>query len=206
MATPAKLIIACGALAQELIALKQRNAWGFLDVTCVPANLHNHPQKITGAVQKLIDKHLDEYDEIFVAYADCGTGGHLDTMLQAYGVDRLPGNHCYEFFAGTQVFSELADAELGTFYLTDFLAKHFDRIILKDLGVNKHPELLEMYFAHYKKLVFLDQSGDPKLDELAMKASSYLGLEYQKIYTGLDKFEVPIRTFFTKSRVKPPCR
>ncbi len=201
-----KLIIACGALAQELIVLKKQNNWQFLDVTCVPASLHNRPEKITGSVQQLIDKHRSQYDELFVAYADCGTGGDLDTMLQTYGIERLPGNHCYEFFSGTRVFDQLAEAEVGTFYLTDFLVKHFERIILKGLGLHKYPELMGVYFGNYSKLVYLDQSGDPKLQEMAIKAANDLGLEFLRIYTGLDKFEVPIKTFLMQTKTNPTCR
>ena len=143
------LVIACGALAREIIALRQANAWLHMDVTCLPAELHNRPEKIPGLVREKIQRFKAQYPHIFVAYADCGTGGLLDAVLQAEGVQRLPGAHCYEFYAGSAAFAQMAEAELGTFYLTDFLLRHFERLIMHGLGIDKHPQLLPVYFGNY---------------------------------------------------------
>ena len=123
------LIIACGALAHEITALRRANRWDHLDVRCLPAELHNRPERIPAAVRALIQASRCHYRSIFVAYADCGTGGLLDAVLREEGVERIPGAHCYEFFATGPVFAKLAEAEPGTFYLTDFLLRHFDRLV-----------------------------------------------------------------------------
>src|SRR5947208_3263146 len=147
MATQAAvLVIACGALAREIVALRRANGWTELDVTCLPATLHNRPERITDAVREKIRAHRDRYASIFVAYGDCGTGGALDAMLAEEGVERIPGAHCYEMFAGSTVFATLADDEPGTFYLTDFLVRHFDRLVIRGLGIDRHPELRDQYF------------------------------------------------------------
>ncbi len=190
------LLIACGALAHELVSLKKLNQWEALDIQCLPAEFHNSPQKITPAVRAILEKKLIDYDHCLIAYADCGTRGELDKLIEEFGVERLPGNHCYEFYAGTDKFEAMADAEPGTFYLTDFLALHFERIIMRDLGLNKHPELLEMYFGNYEKLVFLDQAGNPEIQVLAKQAARQLGLQYEYCFTGLSTVEVPLKNFW----------
>ncbi len=179
------LLIACGALAREIVELKRLNNWTHLKIRCLPAELHNRPEKIPAAVRAEIEDKRDDFEQIFVAYADCGTGGLLDKVLAEYGVDRLSGAHCYEFFAGSAVFHELAEAEVGTFYLTDFLTRHFDRLIRKSLGLDKHPELLSTYFGNYTRLVYLSQSDSPELAAMAEQHAQYLGLEYQYVHTGL---------------------
>ena len=179
------LLIACGALAREIVELKRLNNWTHLKLKCLPAELHNRPEKIPEAVRVEIEDKRDDFEQIFVAYADCGTGGLLDKVLAEYGVDRLSGAHCYEFFAGSVVFHELAEAETGTFYLTDFLAQHFDRLIRKSLGLDEHPELLSTYFGNYTRLVYLSQSDSPELAAMAEQHAQYLGLEYQYVHTGL---------------------
>lgn len=179
------LLIACGALAREIVELKRLNNWTHLKLKCLPAELHNRPEKIPEAVRVEIEDKRDDFEQIFVAYADCGTGGLLDKVLAEYGVDRLSGAHCYEFFAGSAVFHELAEAETGTFYLTDFLAQHFDRLIRKSLGLDEHPELLSTYFGNYTRLVYLSQSDSPELAAMAEQHAQYLGLEYQYVHTGL---------------------
>lgn len=195
------LLIACGALAHELVSLKKLNHWEALDIQCLPAEFHNTPQKIAPAIRALLEKKFDDYDHCMIAYADCGTGGDLDKVMSDYGVERLPGAHCYEFYAGSDRFEALAEAELGTFYLTDFLILHFERIIMRDLGLNKHPELLDIYFGNYKKLVFLDQAGNPELQELAKQAAEQLGLEYEYCFTGLREIEVPLKDFWQNRKV-----
>ena len=182
------LVIACGALAHELTAVIKRNGWDHLEIQCLPARLHNTPDKITGAVRDKIHAGRGKYRNIYVAYADCGTGGHLDAMLKEEGVERIGGNHCYEFFAGTSAFAAISETELGTFYLTDYLAWHFDRLILGDLGINEHPELLNLYFGNYKRLVYLAQRRDEALIEKARSAAEKLGLEFEYRLTGLGPF------------------
>ncbi len=147
------LIIACGALAQEITALRRANRWDAVQVRCLPAELHNRPEKIPEAVRALIHASRDRYHSIFVAYADCGTGGLLDRVLREEAVERIPGAHCYEFFATAPVFAALSDAEPGTFYLTDFLLRHFERLVMQGLGLDRHPELFSSYFGNYRKLV-----------------------------------------------------
>ncbi len=180
------LLIACGALAREIVELTRLNNWDHLKIQCLPAELHNRPERIPAAVRAEIEDKRNDYEHIFVAYADCGTGGMLDKVLAEYEIERLPGAHCYEFFAGSTAFNELADIEPGTFYLTDFLARHFDRLVRTGLGLDKHPELMPQYFGNYRRLVYLAQSESPDLDTMAEQHASYLGLEYERVYTGLD--------------------
>lgn len=178
------LVIACGALAREIVALKRLNGWAVLDVQCLPPELHNRPEQIPSAVQGAITAARGTHRHIFVAYADCGTGGQLDAVLAAEGVERLPGAHCYEFFATAEPFAELAAAEPGTFYLTDFLVRHFDRLVIEGLGIDRHPELATQYFANYRRLVYLSQSPNDSLRRGARKAAQRLGLEYAERETG----------------------
>jgi len=190
MKTPGSiLIIACGALAHEITALKRLNGWDHIDLQCLRADLHNHPQKITGAVKEQIDKAKGNYDRIYVGYADCGTGGRLDALLESEQIERLPGAHCYEFFATRRVFNELSEAELGTLYLTDYLTRHFDRIIIKGFGLDRHPDIQAMMFANYRKLVYLSQVQDDALIEQARKAADRLDLEFEHRHTGYGELE-----------------
>lgn len=193
MATARVLIIACGALAHELVRIKKLNQWDFLDLQCLPAELHNTPQKIVPAVRRKIAQNRAAYHKIFIGYADCGTGGMLDALLQEENIARLPGAHCYEFFAGANQFKALAESEIGTFYLTDYLARNFDRLIRQGLGLERHPEIKQMMFAHYKKLVYLAQLSDAEVDAKAEQAAAYLNLEYQRIYTGDAPFEAALK-------------
>ena len=187
------LVIACGAIAHELVAVLRHNQWQHMDIQCLPAEWHNTPDKITPAVQRKIHENRAHYEHMLVAYGDCGTGGQLDGLLRKEGIERLPGNHCYDFFAGCDTFATLAEKELGTFYLTDYLARHFQRLILDGLGISKHPELRDMYFGHYKSLVYLAQTENPKLVKLARDAADALGLEYEYVYTGLSPFTSALR-------------
>jgi hypothetical protein len=178
------LIIACGALAHEITALRRANGWDKLDVRCLPAELHNRPEKIPAAVRTLIHESRDRYGSIFVAYGDCGTGGLLDEVLREEGVERIPGAHCYEFFATAPTFAALAEAEPGTFYLTDFLLRHFDRLVIRGLGLDRHPELFSAYFGNYRKLVYLAQAPGPKSEEQAREVAARMGLEFEIRQTG----------------------
>ena len=182
---PTTLVIACGAIARELMGLVRANGWQHVEVQCLPAELHNRPRDIPGAVSRKLQAAKDRFRHVFVAYADCGTGGGLDRLLQPLGIERLPGAHCYAFFTGEQVFQQLADEEPGTFYLTDFLVRHFERLVVRGLGLDRHPGLRDMYFANYRRLVYLAQSRDSGLQDSARAHADYLGLSYQYRYTGL---------------------
>ena len=178
------LLIACGALGREIAALRRANGWQSLDVRCLPAQLHNRPERIAPAVREEIRAHRDRYQKIFVVYADCGTGGALDTVLREEAVERLPGAHCYEFLATPKVFAELSEAEPGTFYLTDFLLRHFERLVIRTLGIDRHPELAAEYFRHYKKLVYLSQSETPGAIERARQIADSFGFAFEYRFTG----------------------
>jgi hypothetical protein len=178
------LVIACGALAREIVALKRLNGWDALDIECLPPELHNRPERIPEAVRTAIAGARARYQRIFVGYADCGTGGLLDAVLAAEGVERLPGAHCYEFYATAEAFAALHDAEPGTFYLTDFLVRHFERLVIEGLGLDRHPELLTQYFRHYRKVVYLAQLEDPSLAAAAEAAAARLNLAYEHRLTG----------------------
>ncbi len=187
------LLIACGALAKELVALQKRNDWSHIAIQCLPAELHNRPEKIPAAVRAKIEEHREQFEHIFVAYADCGTGGLLDQVLAEFDIERLPGAHCYEFFAGETAFAELGEAEPGTYYLTDFLTRHFDRLVKKGLGLDQHPELMTAYFGNYRRIVYLSQTKSDLLEALAEEHAQYLGLEYEHIHTGLGNVEHEIK-------------
>lgn len=181
---PTTLFIACGALAKELVALKQATGWAELTITCLPAHWHNTPQKITPGVVRKIRSARGAYDKIYVIYGDCGTGGELDRVLDDAGIERIPGPHCYQFFMGTADFQDLADREPGCFFLTDYLVRHFDRLIINGLGLDRYPELLPDYFGHYTKVVHLAQLADPELRARAAKAASRLGLAFEHRMVG----------------------
>ncbi len=177
------LIIACGALAHEIVTLKRINGWEHMTIQCLPAELHNRPGQIPDAVRAKLKAAQQRFDQVFVAYADCGTGGLLDKVLTEYGVERIPGAHCYQFF-GEGTFDRLADAEPGSFYLTDFLLRHFDRLVWRGMGLDRHPELHTMMFGNYRRLVYLAQSEQPGRVDQARAIADRLGLELVYQYTG----------------------
>ena len=187
------LVIACGALAHDLVRVRDANGWDHLDFQCLPAELHNRPQLIPDAVREKIREARGRFGQIFVAYSDCGTGGKLDDVLAEEGVERLPGDHCYEMFSGGAAFKALHEAELGTFYLTDFLARHFQRLIVRGLGLDRFPELKAQYFAHYRKLVYLAQRDDEALEQKARDAAEFLSLEFEKVETGDRHLDTALR-------------
>ncbi len=187
------LIIACGALAQEIAALRRINQWDALDIQCLPPELHNYPKQIPAKVREAIRAARPRYARIFVAYADCGTGGSLDAVLAEEGVERLPGAHCYEFFATAQRFSALAEQEPGTFYLTDFLVRHFERLVAETLGIDKHPELIAEYFRNYRRVVYLIQDQAQSDVDHAARIAKRLGLEFQTLVTGYGELEGSLR-------------
>lgn len=187
------LVIACGALAREIHELKRRYAWDHLDMQCIDARLHNRPALIPERLRQKIRENTGRYDRIFVAYADCGTGGAIDRLLAEEQIERLPGAHCYQFFAGRGRFAELSDAEPGTFYLTDFLARNFEKLVIGPLKLDVHPELRSAYFGNYKKLVFLSQTSDSELLQLAKAAAQSLQLEFEHVHCGYGELEVELQ-------------
>ena len=178
------LVIACGAIAHELVRIRELNGWDHVEYQCLPAELHNTPDKIPAAVLAKIEQQRQNFERIFVAYADCGTGGLLDKALEGTGVERIPGAHCYQFFAGSEVFHQLADEEPGSFYLTDFLVHHFERLVVRGLGLDRQPELMPLYFGNYKRVVYLAQTESQKLQQMAQEHAAFLGLEYCFRYSG----------------------
>ena len=176
------LIIACGALAREVLALIKLNNWQHMELQCLPADLHLRPEKIPDAVEAAVMAARGKYERIFVAYADCGTGGLLAERCEKLGVEMISGPHCYSFFEGNESFA--ARGEVTSFYLTDFLARQFDAFVWRPMGLDKHPELLEMYFGNYEKLVYLAQTEDEALTMAAHKAAQKLGLVFERRFTG----------------------
>ena len=189
-AQPRVLIVGCGALANELVALTRHLP--NVDVTCLPATLHNRPGGIPAAVRDRIRRRRRGYDRVFVAYADCGTGGLLDPVIAEEGVERLAGAHCYEFYAGREAFEQLSAEEPGTFYLTDFLARNFDRLVIGALGLDRHPELRDQYFGNYRRLVYLAQTDDPTLVRTARRAARRLGLTFEHRQSGYGELATTI--------------
>ena len=176
------LLIACGALAREILALKAANGWEHLDLQCLPAILHNSPQKIVPAVEAVVTEARGRYDSVFVVYADCGTGGLLQAACERLGVGLVEGPHCYSFFEGNEAFA--AREEATAFYLTDFLVRQFDAFVWKPLGLDRHPELRDMYFGNYETLVYQAQVDDPALTEKARACAERLGLAFERRFTG----------------------
>ncbi|MEC7764029.1 MAG: DUF1638 domain-containing protein [Pseudomonadota bacterium] len=176
------LIIGCGALAREILAILRQGNMDHVDLTCLPAILHNRPDCIGPALEATIAAHRADYETIFVAYADCGTGGALADICAREGVDMIAGPHCYSFFEGNAAFAERG--EVTAFYLTDFLARQFDTFVTKPLGLDRHPELRDAYFGNYERLVYLAQTDDPDLDTRAQTAATSLGLAYERRFTG----------------------
>ncbi|HEY5422851.1 MAG TPA: DUF1638 domain-containing protein [Ilumatobacteraceae bacterium] len=188
--TTAPLVIACGALASELRAvLRAQGLDDAVDVTYLPANLHNRPERIVPELEPLLDEAAAQGRPVFIGYADCGTGGALDALLERHPeATRLPGSHCYEFFSGSDAFTAMHEEELGTFFLTDFLAKHFDALLWQGLGLDRHPELLDMYFGNYKRVVLISQSEDESIIDRGRAAARRLGLEFEHRHVGLEPF------------------
>lgn len=184
------LLIACGALAREILALRDANGWSHMELKCLPAILHNSPKDITAAVEAAVEKHRGAYDKIFVVYADCGTGGLLEAACKRLDVEMVSGPHCYSFFEGNAAFT--ARDEITAFYLTDFLVRQFDAFVTKPLGLDKHPQLRDMYFEHYEKMVYQAQIVDPELEAKAKECAAFLGLEYEYRFTGYGDLETAL--------------
>jgi hypothetical protein len=178
------LLIACGALGREIVDLIEMNRWEMFDIQCLPAIWHNRPEKIPEGVREKIRKARGLYRTIYVLYGDCGTGGLLDKVLEEEGVERIPGPHCYAFFSGNESFRKHEEDDVTAFFLTDYLARHFDKLVWEGLGLHHHPELLTLYFGNYTKLVYLAQTRDPVLEEDAKAAAAKLGLMYEHRFVG----------------------
>jgi hypothetical protein len=189
------LLIACGALAHEVLALKRLNAWTHMDLQCLPANLHLYPEKITEAVARAVAEHRAAYQTIFILYADCGTGGILQEKCKELGVEMVAGPHCYSFFEGNEAFAAKAETEFTAFYLTDFLVRQFDAFVWRPMGLDRHPELRDMYFGNYTKLVYQAQTEDPVLDAKAEDCARRLGLDYERRFTGYGDLATALTRF-----------
>ena len=189
------LILACGAIAREVLAVIRLNGWTHVDVRCLPAKLHSTPERIAGAVDAKLTEMPGRYEHVFVAYADCGTAGALDLVLDRHGVERIPGAHCYGFLAGNDAWDAMQEDEPATFYLTDFLARHFEALVVRGLKLDVHPQLLPMMFGNYRRLVYLAQTDDPALHDRAVAAAAFLGLAFEQRRTGYGEL-IPSLTRF----------
>ena len=203
VAMPKTLLIACGALAREVVELIRLNGWTHMSVTCLPAIWHNRPEKIPEGVRQKIHAARDSYDRILVLYGDCGSGGLLDKVLEEEGVERIDGPHCYAFYSGVGDFVGQAEADPFNFYLTDYLARHFDRLIIAGLGIDRHPELLPLYFGNYKSVVYLAQTEDPELRAKAEAAAKRLGLGFEYRFTGYGELATFMEDAAAGERTKP---
>jgi hypothetical protein len=178
------LLIACGALAHEILSLKRANGWDHLDLHCLPAKLHLYPDQITPAVAAMVTEKRADYSAIYIVYADCGTGGLLQAECDRLGVEMIAGPHCYSFYQGNDDFAARGDADMTAFFLTDFLVRQFDAFVWRPMGLDRHPQLRDMYFGNYTRLIYQAQTNDPALDEKAQDCARRLGLEYERRATG----------------------
>ncbi|MCT4683466.1 MAG: DUF1638 domain-containing protein [Roseicyclus sp.] len=185
------LLIGCGALAREILDLKAANGWDHLDLHCLPAILHNHPEKIPAAVEEAVTARRGDYQQVLVLYADCGTGGLLQATCARLGVEMLEGPHCYSFFEGNAAFA--AREEMTAFYLTDFLVRQFDAFVTRPLGLDRHPQLRDMYFGNYTTLVYQAQTDDAELTEKARACAAFLGLDFERRFSGYGDLERALR-------------
>jgi len=189
------LVLACGAIAREVLAVIELNGWTHVDLRCLPAKLHSRPERIPAAVDAKLTELAGLYERVFVAYADCGTGGALDPVLEKHGVERLPGAHCYGFLAGNDAWDAMHEDEPATFYLTDFLARHFEALVVRGLGLDRHPQLLPMMFGNYRRLVYLAQTDDEALTAKAAAGARRLGLSFERRLVGLGELASAIAAF-----------
>ena len=191
------LVVACGAIAREVLAVIRLNGWTHVTLQCLPGKLHNTPREIAGKVdEKLREAEASgRFDDVFVAYGDCGTAGALDDVLAAHDVERLPGDHCYGFLAGIDEFAAMHEDNPYTFYLTDFLCRHFDRLVVRGLKLDVHPELLPMFFGNYRRLVYLAQTDDDALVERAWAAAAFLSLQFEHRRTAYGDLQPSLEGF-----------
>ncbi len=191
---PSLRIIACGMIAREVMAVNEQLGFDHIDLKCLPASYHHHPEHIAPEMDKAIQKARDDgFEHIFVGYADCGTSGELDKVCEKHGVERIEGPHCFSFYMGNQAFDEADDEHITTFFITDFLARHFETFMKRPLGLDKHPELLEMYFSNYTKALYLAQTEDAELEANARAAAEFLGLDYEYRYTGYGDLKTAVQ-------------
>jgi uncharacterized protein DUF1638 len=181
-------VIACGALGAHVREIIARRRWP-VEVHTLPAPLHNRPQKITPWAERVASDALAHGHRVAVAYADCGTYGALDDLCARLGLRRLAGLHCYDVFAGPDRVRELFEAEPGTYLLTDFLVRSFDRTVLAGLGLDRYPELWPDYFGHYRRVVWLAQNRTAELEAEAGRVAARFGLPLTVVETGLGRLE-----------------
>ena len=198
------LLIACGALAKEILALKAANRWDHIELQCLPADLHLRPERIPDAVETAVRANRDRFAQVYVVYADCGTGGLLQARCAELGVEMVPGPHCYAFFAGNETFAAWTEHEITAFYLTDFLVRQFDAFVWRPMGFDRHPELIGMMLGNYEKLVYLAQTDDPELDARAAEAAARLGLSYERRLTGYGDLEAELAGLAARFAVVSP--
>jgi hypothetical protein len=198
------LVVACGMIAREVIAVRERYGLAHVELTCLPADFHFHPERIAPGVESAVLAAREEgYRIILVGYADCGTGGQLDRVCERLGVERLPGPHCFAFYQGITAFDALGENDMTSFYMTDFLCRQFDAFFVRPLGLDRHPELAVDYFGHYERLVYLAQTDDPALDRVAEEAARRLGLRYERRATGYGDLAPALR--HAAARAAPPA-
>lgn len=198
------LVIACGMIAREVLAVKELNGLDRLELTCLPAELHYYPDRIAPLMDKAIsDARAEGYMHIFAGYADCGTGGMLDRVLERHGVERVAGPHCFAFYQTNAVFDAVGEDDMTSFYMTDFLCRQFDAFFMKPLGLDRHPELIKDFFGNYEKLIYLAQTNDPALDRVAEDAAKMLGLAYERRFTGYGDLAPTLREAAAPAR--PPA-
>ena len=193
---PARLrVIACGMIAREVLAVKERSGLDHLDLKCLPAEFHFHPERIPAAMEAaILEARAEGFDQIFAGYGDCGTGGLLDRVLERHGVERIEGPHCFAFYQGFAAFEASGEADMLAFYMTDFLCRQFEAFFVRPLGLDRHPELIKDYFGNYEKLIYLAQTDDPALDAVAERAAALLGLEYERRATGYGDLTAALTT------------
>lgn len=179
------LVIACGMIAREVLAVRERLGFDHIELTCLPAQYHYHPDRIAPEIDKAVEKARSEgYRHIFIGYADCGTGGALDRVCEKHGVERIAGPHCFAFYQGLEAFEKVMEDDMMSFYMTDFLCRHFDAFFMRPLALDRHPELIQDFFGNYEKVIYLAQTEDPVLEKVARAAARLLGLEYERRFTG----------------------
>jgi hypothetical protein len=184
------LVIACGMIAREVLAVKAAAGLDHIELTCLPAGFHFYPDRIAPALEEAVaEARAQGYRDIFVGYADCGTGGRLDEVCARLGLERIDGPHCFAFYQGAEAFAAVADGDMTAFYMTDFLCRQFDAFFIRPLGLDRHPELAKDYFGNYERLVYLAQTDDPALEKVAREAAAMLGLQYERRFTGYGDLE-----------------
>jgi hypothetical protein len=193
-------VLACGAIAREVLAVIAAAGWEHVDVRCLPAKLHSTPAQIPGAVDRKLSELAGRYEHVFVAYADCGTAGALDPVLERHGVERLEGAHCYGFLAGNETWQALHDAQPATFYLTDFLARHFEALVVRGLKLDRYPELIGDMFGNYERVLYLAQTDDAALTEKARAAAGFLGLAFERRRTGYGELAPALGRFVSSAQ------